>query len=609
MEGTSVATPAATGCTPVGTNQPVLVVNACTVDPYPQTFAYLLLGHASAFTQQSVDPSSEPRAALYEAYVQDNWRATARLTINAGVRYSVYQAPWEATTSAQFPQGKLGGFQPEAFNQANTAPVSCTASSCTTPVANGSFNSLDGIVGGGGTASPYGRALSRTPFLDFAPRLGFAWNVFGDGKTSLRGGFGVFYEQQPLSTYQNDVAGNPAYVQTPTFGAPTNIANPGAVVAGSQAISSIAGINRNWVQPYVEGWNLGIEQQLTKADMLEINYVGNNTVHLQGTEDLNSAIPGRYLQTAATGTCPLATTGAQTAVPYNGVNVCYPSAAYETLIDKIRPYPGWAEVSYVSTRYFADYNALQATLIHHQSRSLIFSFNYTWSKAMTDNQGPPPTIVAPQYTPLDRNDVQLEWGPTALDRRNAFISSFVFTVPNHTGLHGFRGAAVNGWELSGIVGFASGLNQTAYEIAYDPAGTGDSGNIGGTATLQRPDVTHDPNYHGTPRTQANWFIHDQETYAYTNTPTTWTQQPPGGRFGNEKVGAILGPGYQTENISLFKNFELPENTRFQLRCETFNIFNHVSWQSIGLQPGAASFGTVTSAYPMRKLQIGAKLMF
>jgi hypothetical protein len=617
------------------------------VSQFDNSFASLILGKASSFQQASVDPHAQPHQDLYEAYIQDNWKATATLTLNAGVRYSIFAAPGDySPNTGSFPNGKLGAFQPEAYNPALAPTIgidgnictSAASNTCTGLVINANALTLNGVVGGGApTASPYGHAVSRTPYLNFAPRVGFAWNVYGDAKTALRGGFGIFYEQQPLSTFQNLVYANPAYVQNPAYPNPPSFLNPGAVPAGVLPVGVIGGISRAWTQPYVESWNLDVQQQIGKDDIVDVGYVGNNTMHLQGEDDLNQPLVDTYIADDTTGKynnaqAPKNCT-APTALKPNASNCCtpyltpggncYPGSSYannvlvngtvtslntETQINRIRPYQGWGPINYTSTRFFADYNGLQTSLIHRAGKLATIGVSYTFSKAMANSAGaanPDGGGTAKQYDPQYRYDLRPEWAVTTLDRRNIFVAHAILEIPSHGNLHGIRGVLANGWELSTIDQMVSGLGVTAFQNAADPGGVGISAT--GTDITGRPDLNANPN-HGL-HTQLNWFKHDVGAVGTTN--STWTNVPTQGtEGGSEPVGAIIGPGFLIYNLDIFKTFELPENLRLQFRAEGYNFINHVNWNNVDTQTGNVSqFGTITSAYDNRKFQFGLKLSF
>ena len=552
------------------------------VSQFSQSWADFEFGYPTSFQQASVDAIASPRASLYEAYVQDNWRATATLTLNLGLRYSVYRQPSDDL-------GHLGGFQPQAYNAAaapainpaapggTSSPNDGTICSSTTPCYNGAlpnanYKPLNGIAVAGQN-SAYGNALSRTPLLGFQPRLGFAWNLYGNGNTALRGGYGIYYNQSPLSTFDTEVDGNPAYVQTQTYNLPGSFVSPGGGCPACQ-VNPINGINREWVMPYTQSYSLDVQQQVGKNAVIDLAYVGNKTIHLQGQEDLNQPLPGQYITANVSG-----------GVLINPNNT--------NQLNSIRPYLGYSAIEFVSTRFFAAYNGLQASLNQRFGKRSIVGLAYTWSKALSNSPGPP--LAGGPDEPQNRYDLSGEYGPTVLDRRDIFIAHFVYELPSHSSLHGFVGGVLNGWEFSGIVNLTTGTPLTPTQLNSDPAGQG--GLAAGSNATPRPDVVSNPN-HNVRSLTAFLLASD---YALV----------PAGQYrpGNEKVGSVHGPGYQNVTMDLFKNFELPETLRLQLRFEAFNALNHVNYKTVDTALGAATFGAVTQTFENRIVQLGAKLLF
>jgi len=544
--------------------------NGYTISNFEQSFANFLIGSPTSFTQASIDPVDHPSQSLYEIYLQDNWRITSTLTLNIGTRYSIYGQPYDRLNH-------LGGFQPEAYNPAlapaiSTSGTLCfntTASGCSLTTPNANYNPLNGIVQAG-SGSPYGSAISRTPFLNFAPRVGFAWNVLGNGKTSLRAGYGIFYDQAPLSPTQNQINGNPAYVQNPVYSTqPIPFGNPASSSATANAVQAIDGQVRNWMQPYTESWSLDLQQQLTPKVLLDVAYVGNNTQHLQGEEDLNQPAPGAYV---AAGIPSPVTSGSVTAE-----------------LNQIRPYKGYGPIEYASTRFFSNYNALQTSFLWRFSKSSMVGVNYTWSKALANSQH----ITGED--PQNRFDLRSEWGPSTLDRRNMLIAHYIYDLPFYRTQKDLKGKLLGGWEISGIVEAMSGLWDTVTQGSNDPAGQGILAT--GSNAQERLDMIGTPN--NGPRTLQQFF----NTNAFAQVPAGLT------RPGNEKPGSVLDPGYQIWNADLFKNFEMAREMRLQFRLEAFNVFNHVNPSTVNSSFNNTAYGTVTAARDMRTMQLGAKFYF
>jgi len=261
-------------------------------------------------------------------------------------------------------------------------------------------------------------------------------------------------------------------------------------------------------------------------------------------------------------------------------------------LNQIRPYLGYSAINYVSTRYFADYNGLQASLLRRFRGASMVGVSYTWSKALANNEG---LTESPYVDPQNRFDLSSEWGPTVLDRRNMLIAHFIYEFPFYRSQQGFRGKTLGGWEISGIVQAVSGLWLTVTQTTNDPAG---QGILDPSSNAQaRLDMTGNPN--GGPHALQQFFN------------TGVFAQVPGGltRPGNEKRASVLGPGYQIWNTDVFKNFEMRGDMRFQIRVEAFNTFNHVNYSTISTGYSSTDYGTVTAARDNRVMQLGAKFYF
>ena len=542
---------------------------------FDQAFANFLLGKASSFQQTSVDPATNSSARLYEVYFQDDYRISQQLTLNGGVRYTFIQQP----TGVDLPGFSfipISNFDPATYNAANAPTIGTNGLICTTEpcpgggIPNPKYNSLNGIIIQNRN-SPYGSTVNSQPKLDFAPRLGFAWDIFGNGKASLRGGYGVYFVQTRVGNYNQLMQSNPPSVLNTTI-TNTSFDAPGN---GIPAISSeplnVNATSPHQIIPYVEDWSLDLQQQLESGLVIDIGYYGNRSVHQLATEDLNQPIPGEYAQKGI--------------VPGNGV-----TAGNSTLLDQIRPYLGWGVINALEPRFSSNYNSLQTSLTKQFADGNLLNLDYTWAKALGNYQ-------AYSTSPQNTYDIQAEYGPTPLNRKSIFSANFVYVLPTLRSRHGIVRHSLGGWETTGIISYESGAYNTARTINVDPGGVGLLA-AGLTGPSARPDIVANPNQ-SAPHNLHQWFA----TSAFAEVPAGVY------RPGNAPVGDIVGPGSAIWNLSLFKNVHFDESGVLQFRAEAFNVFNHTNFTGISTTLGQTNYGQVTAAGNARIMQLALKVSF
>lgn len=558
-----------------------------------QSIANFLLGTATGgFSQSPTIRIPNIHANTIEAFVQDNWKVTPRLTLNMGVRYSYFAQP---TDSA----GLLSNFLPSQYVAANAPAIDTTGSVCYTGAActgvtqNPNTDLLDGMVyvnpanyKVNGHASPYGSKVGVEDKGNVAPRFGFAYDVFGDGKTALRGGYGIAYDALLVGDYEQNAFNNPPVAansnfsytsfDSPTTGSPTAAPLPSPLDPYVTA--------EHFHSPYSQQYSLDMQHQFLGDVLVDIGYYGAHDTHLIGYADINSLAPGAAKAAGI--------------LPAGG----FATAAQTKTANQIRPYKGYGGMYAVEPIFNSNYNSLQVSVKKRFRGKSEITGNYTWQKNLSN--GP---IGDRSSAPQNYYNIKAEYGRAAYDRNNFASIDFVWDLPWFHSQRGLVGRVVGGWEISGIIALDSGIPTTA-------TGSQGSGALGGSNTFTdvaglaisgaspaslRPDQISNPMNGTGNKTKLQWF----NPNAFAN-PSAALGQP-----GNEKRGAITLPGFNREDVGIFRNFRIYKETNFQLRGEAFNVFNHTNWNAVNTTFTSSAFGQVTGARETRILQIAAKLSF
>ncbi|MBV9746847.1 MAG: adenylyl cyclase, partial [Acidobacteriia bacterium] len=360
-----------------------------------QSWANFLLGNVATFTQPSTDITPNIWAWQHEAYAQDDFRVTPRLTAYFGVRWSFFGEPTDANNL-------LDNFDPALNNRANAPQIN--PSNGNIVPGTGNNTSLNGVIVGG-KGSPFGAAVSNSNYADFAPRMGLAWDPFGGGKTSIRAGYGVYYDSPLFGGYEQNTFANPPYVQSVTYNNASfsNVASAALSVSASPLALHATPIP--FRSPYVQQWSFDVQRQLPRDMILDVGYYGSKGTHLLGIVDINEAYPGVAL-----------TTGLHAP---NGNTVF--TTADTPNINAVRPYLGFNTINAIETAFDSNYHSLQVGFRKQFAAAGLIGAAYTYSKNLTDNWSDRSNAPQNSY-----NWHEGEYGPAMLDRTHVFTLNYVY---------------------------------------------------------------------------------------------------------------------------------------------------------------------------------------
>ena len=537
-------------------------------------FADFLLGFANSYGENGVHDAGHWNNISPAAYIQDNWRATNRLTLNLGLRWVGIPHTYEANN-------RYSDFYPNLYNPTDAAtllsngtinpagPAAAALGTSPNSILAGYQFYLNGVRLAGQPGVPKGMV---NPTWDaFGPRIGFAYDLTGAGKTVIRGGFGIMYERVqgndmydggtnvPFSSAVNLT--NVSF-ENPKTSLATGVTTP--IPPAPVVVAQITGQSLNYPVPTSYQFSLGVERQIGAKAVLSVAYVGTQNRHQSYDQEINNP--------------PQSDLAGLVANP--------------SLYNSEVPYLGFNGIWLATNAENSHYNGLQMSLRGQLTRDLSVQAAYTYSKA-----------VDPSETSQNGGDVAADsnpysWrydlGPSVFDRRDVFVANFIYQIPvlRNSTSRALR-TGLGGWEFSGIITAETGA-PTNIALGGTAANNGFPNSNGGPTN--RPNLTGSISY---PKSEGEWF-----NTSALSAPTT-------GDWGSLGYDGVYGPGRDNWNLSLFKNFTISEarGSRLELRFETFNTFNHVQWSSLDNNFSSGTFGHITGAQDPRVMQVGLKLYF
>jgi hypothetical protein len=533
--------------------------------------ADFLLGLDDGYSQPSADPHFTAHYRSTEFYVQDDWKATPRLAVNAGVRFFYYSPDWltgptNETSNFDFSRYNFAvapQVLPDGSFQTNSAGIPITASGAVADLQNGLvYNTTPGVP----------RGFYHQSTVHPAPRVGFAYALSNDRRTSIHAGYGVGYTRVPFQvtsafgqnppgvTNGNAIAGT---LEDPTLEIQANVPAPLALQL----------VNVKFRASQVQNFSLILEQEIFTNAIFQIGYSGSQSRHLRAASDQNQVLP------TSTPSLPGCLAPGQAPSAVYDFDPCLNTNAISS--DSIRPYKGYDELFDWLYEVNGNYNSLQSQL-RVKRKSVETTLNYTWGKALGDANGG--ANYRSSYS-SDQNSycLKCEYGPRNFNRPQIFTGNIIYTLPFHP-VSGFKNQLLGGWSLSGIAIAQSGFPQTPSLSAPN------------TSLASRPNQVG-PLYFSSNRNQ----IFNPDAFAI----------PPYGFFGNASVGSIPGPKDVAFNTALYKTFPIKERVNFQFRAEAFNIANHPNFQGVdtGIGPNDPTPGLVNSPADPRILEMVGRITF
>ena len=553
------------------------------------SFMDMLLGIAGSYSQFQSAPIRHYVNQTPSAYVMDNWHVTPRLSLQLGLRYDALPHAWERSNA-------VSNFDP-ALYYSSQAPTFKSDGSLD-PNGPG-FQSVNGTrfyLNGIGLAAQNGfpRGLVVNDYNTLQPRVGFSEDLFGNGKTVLRGGFGTFFERMQGNDIYN-AATTPPFAYNPSasnvyVSTPTKSWVSGATASTPVYPSGITNLPQSYKAPAVAQFSLGVQHELKPSMIWVVQYVGNLAWHQNIERNINNFPINTDLNTRcnagdgngkyAGDLCPNGLAPTNLAIP-----------------DEFRTFPGWGGITQQENTTNGNYNGFQTGLRIQNKWGLSGEVDYTWSHEI-------------DLTTYDLNQVsnpfnlKYDKGSGALDRRQILSANYVYNLPFFSKSAGLVKSILGGWELAGTVIDETGTlpqNQgPGMSINYDPVG------LDGGYT-NRPNVSGRMHYtkkYNPSTGQNQWF----DITKFSAPVPAWLGGTNQG-FGNARKDAVVGPGRVNFTTSLYKSFSMTERAHFELRFESFNTFNHFQANGLDEKFGDSQFGQITSVWDPRVLELGGKFVF
>ena len=582
-------------------------------------FADMLMGNIASYSQANAQPKYHINFKIFEPYFQDDFHVAKNLTLNLGVRFSLYGTFWERAHL-------ISNWRPSAYTAASAPQLDIDGSATGQQGAliPNTGNPFDGMVTCGLNGIP--RGCLKGHLFNPAPRLGFSWDPRGNGKMAVRAGYGIFYEHtNGMEANAENLEGTPPIVETPTQYNVNGFNNVGG--QGLLFPLSTTAIPDQATWPYVQQWHVDIQKDLPHNTVATLAYVGAKGTHLTLQHEFNELPltpasqnpyqPGQYLQGfdcswGPGNSQPNVNTDAwgvpMNAVTSYGAPVRYippsgpsglPSGPAVNLYvacgndpDFFRTkFPGLSSIQRVEPGANSNYNALQFSL-RKTSGALTLDVAYTYSHSLDDSSDATDSNFVNSY------NVHQNYASSNYDQRHILTTAWTYDVPFHG--RGVWHTFLGGWQQAGIMTFQTGTPFSVVNGVYgDSAGVADGTTGIGSFADRIGDPHASPNC--PPLAPGTFGVPLFNCAAYTQTQ--------GLTFGDSGRNSLNNPRRTNFDMSVYKVFKPKETINVQFRAEAFNIFNHTQWNGVNSAVSTDNFMYSTGAHMPRVLQFAIRITF
>jgi len=513
---------------------------------------------ACSYTEAERDIDMQLRFNRFEFYVQDTWRPTSRLTVDYGLRYSLYPPITDRNNL-------LVTFDPSAYTAASAPPF---ANAAGTLIDRTRGNLLDGIIQAG-VNSPYGDGIYEFKKNSWQPRAGLAYDLSNDGNTVVRSSFGIYYDQPLVGIFEQNSFTMPPIVNNVTFTG-VSLANPASgQTSTTTGVRTIQATATDFDNPRTMQWNAGVTERFTNWLIAEASYVGSRGDNLIRPTDLNYPDPARVVALQAT------------------------TAA---AVNPVRPYQSYGVITMRETTARSRYHGLLTSTKIDAGRNGSVTLNYTLSRNQTDATNDRDSVDIPQ----NPSNPAADYADARTDRRHIFNGSFAYELPFFRNSAGVAKALLGGWQAAGIVNISSGQPVSRILVLSDTFRRGVFADRVGDPMVGERFVNGVP----------YWF--NPDAFA----------PPAAGTFGNSGRAPFRQPGRHQWDLNFSKNFYPASTMRLQFRAELINAFDQRQWladpsvsgldntctfSTTACNVAGDRFGQIIATRAAREIQLGLKL--